>query len=727
MTPPIVKRFLIALDEHKLLGFFIFAACVGVSGIVALQPPPEPPAPVYKAVGKIAPSSSTPTFTSTGEQLQTSGRQITEETLLAPRVLQRSAEQLDLGPKEIRDAVKNKLVIDFPQNGEDDEADSNLITLNYFEPAGPERSQLVLETLMEEMVEYSRWLNTSQLRNRIQALENRLGQVQDDLIAAEEAFYRYISGQGTSLLAVQDGSLFNGITNSQRQQRDLQVALDGINAEISTLVSQLGLTPEQAYTSVALSADPIIANLRAQLLNIELQMERLQEDLRPEHPQMEELSKQQRVNEQLLQERASEVIGSDGILTPIPEIRQESNLDPARRELANRLITLQSQRGNLLKQLQSVKSTEANLRQQYEQFPDKQVEQARLVQAVESQRVLYQTILAALTDARSAEAETVSSLAVAQPPVVPPLPETPPSQTNALLILGAGTGIGILAVAGVMFLLATVDDRLHSAQELRSSLAEREILVLGQIPFILSYDEQGRETPILLDTNSTYLSFYERFRSNIRRLGQDKMKVVMITSVADGEGKSVSAYNLAIASAHAGKRTLLIEADLRSPSKAQSLYVELDPEARIEPLRYYASRSDSVNLVPEVENLYILPSPGPQRQAAAIIESSELQRLLRDARGRFDMVIVDTPSLSRCNDALLLEPLTDGIVLITRPGLTRSSLLNEAVEQFVEAELPLLGAIINDADDANSLADLPPETLAEPDEELTEPTVGSRV
>ncbi|MGH2414261.1 MAG: tyrosine-protein kinase family protein, partial [Microcystaceae cyanobacterium] len=148
-------------------------------------------------------------------------------------------------------------------------------------------------------------------------------------------------------------------------------------------------------------------------------------------------------------------------------------------------------------------------------------------------------------------------------------------------------------------------------------------------------------------------------------------------------------------SAQAGKRTLLVEADLRSPSLAHWLDITPDPEASIEPLRYYASRSEVISLVPAIENLYILQSPGPLRQTAAIIESSELQLLLKDVRGRFDMVIVDTPSLSRCNDALLIEPLTDGIVLVTRPGITRSSMLSEALAQLSESEVPILGAVIN--------------------------------
>ena len=175
---------------------------------------------------------------------------------------------------------------------------------------------------------------------------------------------------------------------------------------------------------------------------------------------------------------------------------------------------------------------------------------------------------------------------------------------------------------------------------------------------------------------------------------------------------------MAIASACAGQRTLLIEANLRSDSAAKDLKIIPDPESHLEPLRYYSSQSDCIRLVPEVENLYIVPSAGKQKRAAAIIESSELQRLLAEVKGRFDFIVVDTPSLTSCNDALLLEPLTNGIILATRPGETKGSMLSEALDQLTEAELPLLGVVINDIEQDVPLTQVPP--ITKPKKELEE-------
>jgi len=721
MAAPIVKRFLISLDQNKFVGIFVFLVCLGGSAIFALLPDPEKPPTFYRAVGQLAYRVPPPAFTSTGTQLQEQGRAIDRDLLLSPRVLINTAQKLQFNQEQIVKIRDQDLKITFPGETEGQNNNANRPTttdqpqevLLELTADSQTKAELILETLMKEMVEYSRWLNTSHLRARIEALGVRLNEVQKDLTRAEEKFYRYISTQGSDLLAIQDGSLFAAITSSQQQQREIRLALQGIQGQIDSLSKQLDLTPDQAYTSSALSADPIIASIRAQILDTEAQLERLEKDLRPEHPTVVKLRKQQQVNESLLQKRATEVIGKDGVLTALPSnrIRQQSNLDAARQQLAGQLVALQTQREGLMKQLESLVTQEQQLRSQYERFPDKQLQQARLTQAVAFQRGIYENILNSLVDAQAAEAETVGSLTVAQPPVAEPI-EQVFNRKNRTLILLAGAGLGTLAGLGTILLLAVIDDRLHSPQELREALISRDILLLGQLPIVRNLEGEEIE-PILVDADANYLPYYERLRSTLRRIGSSEtVKVVVITSITGEEGKTATAYNLAIAAALAGRRTLLVEGDLRSLSKADKIGVIPDPNSFSEPLLYYGAKSKSIRLAPNIENLSILPSPGPQKQAAAIIESSELQLILKDSRGRFDLVIVDTPSLSSCNDALLLEELADGIILVTRPAITRSSLLSEATDQLIEAEVKILGAVINYVDITMTLKTAEPELPA---------------
>ncbi|PSN15971.1 hypothetical protein C7271_20525 [filamentous cyanobacterium CCP5] len=244
-----------------------------------------------------------------------------------------------------------------------------------------------------------------------------------------------------------------------------------------------------------------------------------------------------------------------------------------------------------------------------------------------------------------------------------------------------------------------LDGTVRTHEDLQTLFRDQDVPLVGLLPLVIARNPYGA----VLAEDSPYSDGYERLRSNIRLAGAQEggrePKAILITSTRDREGKSFTAYSLGIASARAGRRTLIVEADLHSPSEAFHLGVNLPPGAQREPLRYYGGFSaDPIQMVPQVANLYIAPSPGPQRQAAAVLESSEMQRFLVDARGRFDLVIVDAPSLSRSNDAILLEAETDGLVLVTRPAYTEKAVLTEALEQLLETEdLEVLGGIVNGA------------------------------
>jgi len=709
MTSPFIKRYLIALDQHKLIGIASFSLVVGISGVVAFQPPLPPS---YIAQGSLAYNTPPKLLSETGGEIYEQGRKLKKELLLADNVAQAAAARAKTKPQDILRNVE----IDFPKKDK-----AQVIKVKYSDQNDPNVAGSTLAILMEQMVEQSRLINTTRLREIIKSIEGKLPETKKELIAAEQKLEQYIRTEGPALLAAEDGSLVGGITGSQQQQRQIKLELEGIDAQIASLESRLGLNSDQAYASSALSADPIINNLRSQILGAETQIELLRsQGYRDTHPEVKNLLKSQQAFEAMLRSRAFEVIGGNGLGEPLAasQIRQDSNLDPARQELANQLVQLQTQRDTLERQLETTKNTEQELRQEYQQLPNKQLEQARLQHQVELKLQFYNRLQAALADAKAAETETVSSLSLLQPPQIEEVAEP---AGNPLVALAGGAGIGLLISGGLILLLATLDNTFYTPEDIKLALAQRDVLVLGELPLIKVLDPLWEETAILGKPDSPYVEFYERFRSNLL-LGENKsLKVVLLTSTIEEEGKTVSAYNLAIASANAGKRTLLIEADVRSPSQANFLKLTPEPDANLEPLRYYSSLSNCMELAPDIENLYILPSPGPQRKAAAILESSELKRLFEDASGRFDLVVVDSPALSLCNDALLLEPLADGIIVVTRPGYTQESILSKAVEELLEAELPLLGAIINGVDHPASLPlveEITPEYEEEEEESL---------
>ena len=695
MTLSVVKRYLIAFDQYKWVGLATLAVTVGVSGVVALQPSPPP---VYVAAGMLAYRRPSVIFSSTTTKIQQEGQEITKDMLLDRRVVEAAAKKVKVSAKKLAANVQVKMP------GKNNDA-SGLIQVLY-KNADRKKAEAVVEALMKEMVARSQTINTSRLREMIAQINQRLPKVTQELRDTEAKLEAYEKREATSILAAQSGVLPQAITNSQQQQRQLRVQLGGIEAQINSLQQRLGLNVEQAYVAQALSADPIIAQLRVQLFSLESQLKILRSDLQEEHPKIVELVKQKLVFEQQLQQRQSEVLGGNGVAAPLrsaDRIRVDSSLDPARQQLAQSLIALQTQRDTVQQQLQGIEKTEQELRREHATIPNKQLEQARLAQQVALKKALYDKMQSALVDAEAAVAETTGSLTIAQ------LPKTDDVESNKRglpVMLAVGGFVGLLLGGGLIFLLGMLNGKFYSWEEVRAALVEKEVPILGVLPQVTVFDSYGNQMPLVLEANSPYLEFYERLRTNLRRIGDKPVKVVLLTSATGLEGKTFSAYNLAIASARSGKRTLLIEADLRSASNVESLKIAASPLAAVEPLHYYGNISECVLLVPEVENLYVVPSPGFLLQASAVLESSEMRRLFEDVRNRFDFVVVDSPALSECNDALTLEPYTDGMILVARPGYTLASMLSEAADQLLESDeeeshksgLQFLGAIINGAD-----------------------------
>ncbi|MEH1930335.1 GumC family protein [Nostoc sp.] len=703
MTPPIVKRYLIAFEKYKWIGLASFALVVAGSTVVAMQP--EPP---ISYIGSAALTYSGPpvSFSTTGSQIQQQGKELNEDVLLSNQIIAGVAEKAGVNPKKLADSIALTLPKKTPRTGE---LESSILELKYVD-TDAKRAIQVLTELMQSMIKLSSDINTGRLQAIIRKINDRTPQAKRDLQIAEKKLEQYDRIERTAILAAENGSLLSAITASQNLQRQIQLTISGVDGQVRSLQNKLGLTVGQAYVSSALSADPIIANLRSQIYQSESQIAVLRKDLRPEHPTMVQLLRQKQAAEELLQQRAAEVLGGEGTVAPLPgnlaNIRSQSSLDPARQQLANQMVSLQTQGETLQQQLAQEIQQEARLRREYSLIPNKQLERSRLEQEVTLKKAIYDQMQVKLTDAKTAEAETTSSLSIARLPTFVADIKPPKSVP---IILAVGGFLGVLIGGGVIFFLGAMEATFKTREDIRESLKQREVALLGELPLMPVDDFKLEAVPVLLSADSPYLEFYEKFRSNLRRIGGKNLKVVLITSTSSLEGKTASAYNLGIASARAGKRTLIIETDLRSASCCTSLKVIPDPNATLEPLRYYANLSECIRLVPDVENLYILPSPGPVRQSAAILESSEMRRLIEDVRERFDLVILDTSSLSISNDPLLIQPYSDGIVLVTRPHYTEENMLGEAIDQLVESELGLLGVIINGADIIVSL----PEEVAQ--------------
>ena len=166
-----------------------------------------------------------------------------------------------------------------------------------------------------------------------------------------------------------------------------------------------------------------------------------------------------------------------------------------------------------------------------------------------------------------------------------------------------------------------------------------------------------------------------------------------VTSPGPGEGKSTCAAYLAIALAQVGRRVLLVDADMRRPSLHQCFAtgqaVGLSQLLTAKSIEAQPTRSG-------IEGLSVIPSGVIPPNPSEILAGTALSRQLEGWRSDFQHVVFDTPPLLAVTDALVLARQVDGVILVARVGATRDRSLQRSIALLREAEVRLLGSVVND-------------------------------
>jgi protein-tyrosine kinase len=172
------------------------------------------------------------------------------------------------------------------------------------------------------------------------------------------------------------------------------------------------------------------------------------------------------------------------------------------------------------------------------------------------------------------------------------------------------------------------------------------------------------------------------------------LKVVMIASAVMGEGKTLTAANLALTLSESYQRTvLLIDADLRRPSLNTVFRMNGAPGLA----EGLTSRQEKKLVLHEVSSwLSMLPAGRPSSDPMAGLTSGRMRRVIDEARTLFDWIIVDTPPIGLLTDANLLAAMVDGAVLVVHAGSTPYDLVKRAVEAIGTDRL--LGVVLNRAE-----------------------------
>lgn len=274
-----------------------------------------------------------------------------------------------------------------------------------------------------------------------------------------------------------------------------------------------------------------------------------------------------------------------------------------------------------------------------------------------------------------------------------------PFTPNKAEIRNTGLYIFIGLFFAIPICLEFVDNRVKSPFDVEVFIGKD---LIGGIPKISEVEELQRPLIVGNDLDDglteSFRSMYSRIQMNSHT---DYPKSILITSAIPSEGKSLISANLAYSCANHGRKTVLVDFDLRRPGlhKFNNLnnekgLVSLVNEALLNPSNLKQAVLETVHEIHP--NLFLLPSGGKTRAATEMLEQKEFDLVHSELRKEFDVIIVDSPPIGLFPDSLAIARKVDEVLFVTRYGKVSRKIAKSLVENLEETGVNVLGVVLND-------------------------------
>lgn len=319
------------------------------------------------------------------------------------------------------------------------------------------------------------------------------------------------------------------------------------------------------------------------------------------------------------------------------------------------------------------------------QIPPRSIDEARQVREMDMAEQLYNNLVVRLKEAELASSTDQPDLQVVDAATPPTSPVSHEGPRMFLMISVAGLALGMVGVL--------LSDRLDRSFRFPDQISDDlGVPVLGVIPRI-----PDRESPSGSEAQAVIEAF-RSVRAQLTRLRNGGRSVVLVTSPAPRDGKSLVAANLAISYAAINRSTLLVDGDIRR-GNAETMFGLPSKPGLTDFLSGRAEIPDIIRST-DVAGLYLLPHGALEDFDPVLLENGRMDELMRELRERFHVVVVDAPPLVAGTDPLVLGERADQILMVLRTGVTDGDLARARLDAVGNFRFPLIGAVLNDVPDS---------------------------
>lgn len=689
-------RYLLVLKRRWILVLLILAGTLGLSAIATTLMRPS-----YDAEGKLF--FRTPSFKTVGENLlpnQNEGQESAElrsllptqnpistqiQIISSPSFLQQVIDKLQLQndegepltAKELERALDLKIV-----------GGTDVLQISY-SGRDPEQAAAVVNTIMDLYLQNNILTNRSEAEGTRDFLAQQLPQSEAALKKSEEELRIFRQRNNIADLPEETRTSVGTISNLNNEINAVQAQLAEVNAQTNELRQKVGLNSQEAIFVSALSQSPAVQGVLTQLQETELQLANERSRFQEENPVVVGLVARQANLQNLLQQQIIQTVGNRGNVPPrllqIGELRQN---------LIQNLLQSEVQRSGLSQRVASLYNSRSAYEQRLKSIPQLVQTQRELERRVAVAEATYQNILQKIQQLEVAENRSTPNARIIAQALVP----TEPSSGKKLIVLALGFMSGVFLSTTAVLFLELRDKSLKTTKEIREVF---DYTLLGILPLLPNRgNNRQRDLDVFTSEiavrdmpHSLTSEMYRMIQANLKFLSSDKdVKTIVVASAVPKEGKSTVSANLAAAIAQLGRKVLLIDADMRIPTQ-HHLWQLTNAAGLSEVLVGQAEFNTAVNTV--MDNLDVLTAGVRPPNPLALLESKRMASLIQDFSSQYDCVIIDAPPILLAADALTLNRMSDGILLVSRPEVIDSNSAAAAHEMLERANHNVLGLVVN--------------------------------
>jgi len=584
---------------------------------------------------------------------------------------------------------------------------TNIINIAVSSP-NPYEASLIANTVAEVYKKRDKEWSANEYTSLKSFLSNRLSDKEDEIDKIEKKIEQYKKENKIYDIEGNVAHLVNNLTTLETEYNSNTLEINLIQSQKKYLTNQLSGLEKGLVSQMLSSINAQLFALRTEVDEKEAELVRNSTIYGKDHEAVLNVKQNLNTLKEQLKEKTNEMIASGlSIVDPL-EYRQE---------IISQLLSYETQLHQFNAKANQIKLLIERYQNEIQDLPEKQ----SMLGNLDRERVVlentYAFIRQRMEETRVSVASEPGKVRIIDRAEIMSRPISPNITKNIIMAIIIGAMIGF----SISILLEYFDNTLKSVEFIEN----KKIPILAIIPSIdsgptgskkNSYNKLTKKIKNQFrigsnlqrrlvaheDPRSPISESYRALRTSLMYTSQNNNSgLIMVSSPGPGEGKTTTIINLAITYANLGKKTLLIDGDLRKPvlHKVFKINNQLGLTQFLSGLE---KKWKNIINPTDIDNLNIIYSGAIPPNPSELLGSDEMLSLVKKLKNEYDIILFDAPPIMAVTDAIVLSRLIDKFILVVRFGITDKNSINHTLVSLGNVNTELTGIVLNDLNKKNS-------------------------